>query len=184
MLLQVKYTLEKNDYSSFYLYAMWDAPSRTKARLKYYLRQVLVNAGIILLLLYVDVFRYSPVTLYIYIGILSLVTLLQLLNARYNIKRQAQRIVDNEENQSMFLEGQLEINEAGITKKNELETLRLSWAAFTRKQETAAHYFLFTNSLQALIIPKRVFKGEELQQFEKLLLHYLSFDAEVGNLGE
>lgn len=182
-MISVKYSLTKDDYINYYLYMMWDSPERKKARLKYYGRQVLINGGIIAILIYTDVFRYSPATLYIYAGVLALITVLQLFNARMNVKKQAQKIADNEGNQSFFLETHLDINEAAITSKDENKESKTYWKAFIKKQETPEYYFLFTSAIQGMIIPKRIFKtADERQQFDKLLTQYLSFDAEVAHL--
>jgi hypothetical protein len=60
---------------------------------------------------------------------------------------------------------------------------RFQWKSFIKKQENREYYFLFTSSMQAVIVPKRVFKNtDEKIQFEKLLSQYLSFDAEIGHL--
>jgi hypothetical protein len=162
---------------------MWDAPDRKKARLKSYARQVFLNGGIIAFLVYTDIFRYSKTTLYIYIGVLTFITLMQLLNARINIKKQAEKLANNKDNQAFFLEAHLDISEAGITRKDENQESKTQWKAFIKKQETPQYYFLFTSAIQSFIIPKRILKtAEEKQQLEKLMTQYLSFDAEVGHL--
>ena len=86
-------------------------------------------------------------------------------------------------NQSIFLDTQIDISETGISMKDELSETKLQWKAFVKKQENADYYFLFTNSIQALIFPKRIFKtAEDKARFQQLLSQHLSFDAEVGHL--
>ncbi len=161
---------------------MWDAPERKKARLKYYARQVLINAGIIAILLYTQFFRSSSYTLVIYAVILAAITVLQLVSGRISAKKQAEKITANKDNRSFFLETTYDISDAGITRKDENIEASFKWSAFIRKEETNEYYFLFISSVQALIFPKRVFKTmEERKQFEKLLSQRLSFDAEVGH---
>lgn len=181
-MLSVKFAITPDDYTEYYLYIMWDAPDRKNARLKYYLKQVFVNAGIVMLLLYTQIFRMDSYMLYAYLGILAVITVLQILNGRISARKQAEKITEDEENKSFFLETNYDVTEEGITKKDEnMETL-YRWNAFVRKEETAQYYFLFTSAVQAVIFPKRVFKRvEERVQFEKMLLHHLSFDAEVGH---
>lgn len=167
---------------NYYLFMMWDAPERKKARLKYYGRQILVNAGIIAILLYTQFFRSSSATLIIYAVILVVITILQLVSGRINAKKQAEKITHDEDNSSFFLETLYDISDAGIIRKDENTEARFRWTAFVRKEETADYYFLFFSSVQALIFPKRVFKTmEDRKQFEKLLSQQLSFDAEVGH---
>lgn len=181
-MVSVKYAITQDDYMNYYMYMMWDAPDRKKARLKYYLRQVLVNGGIIAILLYTQFFRSTSLTLYIYIGILAIITVLQILNGRINAKKQADKIMEDEDNRSFFLETTYDITDAGITRKDANTEVKYQWDAFVRKEETAEYYFLFTSALQAIIFPKRIFKiAEDKKQFEKLLSQHLSFDAEVGH---
>lgn len=182
-MISVRYAITAEDYSNYYMYMMWDAPERKKSRLKYYLRQILLNGGIIAILLYTQVFRYSSYTLYIYAGIILFMMLVQLLSGRANTKKQAEKIIDAEDNQSFFLETIYDISDAGIVRKDENEETKYQWKAFIKKEDTADYYFLFTSSMQAVIFPKRVFKtAEDKKQFEKLLSQHLSFDAEVGHL--
>ncbi len=181
-MLSVKFSITPDDYKEYYLYMMWDSPDRKKARLKYYLRNALINGAIILILLYTQFFRSSSATLIIYVAILVGITILQILNGRLNARKQAEKITDDKENSSFFLETTYDISDAGIIRKDELEETKYQWNAFIRKEETAAYYFLFTSSAQAIIFPKRVFKtADDRMQFEKLLSQHLSFDAEVGH---
>lgn len=182
-MISVKYSLTKDDYINYYTYVRWDAPEQRKAKLKYYGRQVLINGGLIGILLYTDLFRFNPIYLYAYGAIIVISAVAQIIYARSNVKKQAERFTEDEDNRSFFLETQLEISEAGFSSKDELQETTTRWPAFIKKQETPDYYFLFTSSVQAMIIPKRLFKTmEEKQQFEKLLSKHLSFDAEVGHL--
>lgn len=161
---------------------MWDAPERKKARLKYYGRQILVNAVIIAILLYTQFFRSNSSNLIIYAVILVVITILQLVSGRINAKKQAEKITANKDNSSFFLETTYDISDTGIIRKDENIEARFQWSAFIRKEETEEYYFLFISSVQALIFPKRIFKTmEERKQFEKTLSLHLSFDAEVGH---
>jgi YcxB-like protein len=182
-MLSLKFAITPEDYMEYYLYMTWDAPDRKKARLKYYGRQVLVNGGIILILFYTQLFRLESLMLYIYIGILAFITILQIFNGRILARKQGEKVTEDEANRSFFFETSFEISEAGITRKDANMETRYRWDAFVRKEESAQYYFLFISSIQAIIFPKRVFKtAEDRLQFEKLLSQHLSFDAEVGHL--
>lgn len=182
-MVSVKYALSKEDYVNYYTYVMWDAPEKKKAKLKYYLRQVGFYVLVIAVLFYTGVFQYNRSVLYIYLGIMLFTTAMQIFNARNNIKKQAQKIANATNNQSIFLDTQIDISETGISMKDELSETKLQWKAFVKKQENADYYFLFTNSIQALIFPKRIFKtAEDKARFQQLLSQHLSFDAEVGHL--
>ncbi len=182
-MISVKYSINKEDYINYYTYVTWDAPNRRRSRMKYYLRQLAINAAILAILIFTDIFRLNPVYFYIYAGILVVTAALQILYARSTIKKQAEKIAASENNASVFLETQAEITDAGIALKDEISERKYVWKAFVRKQENDEYYFLFTNAIEAIIFPKRIFKmPDERKQFEKLLSQHLSFDAEVGYL--
>lgn len=182
-MLSVKYALTEADYASYYTFVMWDAPERKKTKVKYYLRQLLVNALIIAAILYSNLFRFQLLYVYAYAGIVVLGAAWQIFYSRTNIRQQGMKVAEDPENSALYLEVQLDINDSGINKKNSVLETKYSWQAFNKKEETPAHYFLFTSSVEALIIPKRIFKtAEEKQQFEKLMLQHLSLDAEVAHL--
>jgi len=182
-MISIKYSITKEDYINYYTFVMWDAPEKKKSRLKYYLRQAGINILVIAVLFYTDIFQYNKLYLYIYLAILLVATILQILSARTNVRKQAEKIAASENNRSIFLETHSDISEAGITLKDEVSETNFQWRAFVKKQENDEYYFLFTNSIQAIIFPKRIFKSaEEKSQFQKLLSQQLSFDAEVGYL--
>ncbi len=54
------------------------------------------------------------------------------------------------------------------------------WKAVVRKTETETYFFLFINSIQAIIIPKRAFDNkDEKAEFKKMLSKHISLDAEI-----
>lgn len=179
----IKYTLTKDDYVNYYTYMGWDAPDQKKKKIRYYLRQLMINGVFIAVIFYSDLFRFKPMLLYVYAGILILIVTTQIFTARSNIAKQAEKFTENENNQSIFSEKIIEIDDSGIAAKDLYAESKYQWQAFIRKEENEHYYFLFLNSLQALIIPKRAFKQpEEKIKFEKLLTHHLSLDAEVRHL--
>lgn len=181
--MTLKYLLTKEDYVNYYTYMTWDAPDQKRKKIRYYLRQLLINGVFIAVIFYSDLFRVQPMFLYIYGGILLLIVVTQIFTARSNIVKQAEKFTEHDNNQTMFSEKQLEIDDSGIGQKDEFIESKFQWTAFTRKEENDLYYFLFVNTLQAIIIPKRVFKQpEEKARFEKLLSQHLTLDAEISHL--
>ena len=179
----LKYAVTKEDYIEYYTYVSWDAPEQKKKKINYYLRQVLINGGLIALIFYTGVFSFHFWYMYIYLGILLLTTAIQIFSARNNISKQAEKVTGDVNNASIFSEKIMEIDDSGILLKDALTESRFRWEAFIKKQENNNYYFLFTSSIEAIIIPKRIFKlSEEKSKFEKLLIQHLSLDAEVGHL--
>ena len=168
---------------NYYTYMTWNAPDQKRKKIRYYLRQLLINGVFIAVIFYSDLFRVQPMFLYIYGGILLLIVVTQIFTARSNIVKQAEKFTEHENNQTMFSEKQLEIDDSGVGQKDEFIESKFQWNAFTRKEENDLYYFLFVNTLQAIIVPKRVFKQpEEKMRFEKLLSQHLTLDAEISHL--
>ncbi len=179
----LKYAVTKEDYVEYYTYVSWDAPEQKKKKINYYLRQVLINGGLIALIFYTGIFSFHFWYMYIYLGILLLTTAIQIFSARNNVSKQAEKVTDDVKNASIFSEKIMEIDDSGISLKDALTESRFRWEAFIKKQENNNYYFLFTSSIEAIIVPKRIFKlAEEKSRFEKLLIQHLSLDAEVGHL--
>ena len=179
----LKYAVTKEDYIEYYTYVSWDAPEQKKKKINYYLRQVLINGGLIALIFYTGVFNFHSWYLYLYLGILLFTTLVQIFSGRNNVSKHAEKVTDDASNASIFSEKTIEIDDSGIALKDALTESRFRWAAFIKKQENKNYYYLFTSSIEAIIIPKRIFKlPEEKIRFEKLLTQHLSLDAEVGHL--
>jgi hypothetical protein len=182
-MLSLQYALTKDDYINFYTYNMWDAPGQKKAKLFYYAKQIVVNVGIIALVFLSGIFQIRPIYFYAYVIILLLSTAMQVYSARNGVMKKAEKITEDEDNEALFLETKMLIAESGISIKDELKEQHFQWQAFIRKEENESYCYLFTNSMEALIIPKRVLKtNQDKEQFEKLLTLHLSFDAEIKHL--
>jgi len=183
MAMILKYAVTKEDYIEYYTYVSWDAPEQRKKKINYYVRQVIINGGLIALIFYTGVFSFHFWYMYLYLGVLLLTTIVQILSARNSVSKQAEKITQDENNTSIFSEKTIEIDEIGISLKDQFTESRFRWEAFIKKQENNNYYFLFSSSIEAIIIPKRIFKlPEEKTKFEKLLIQHLSLDAEVGHL--
>lgn len=181
-MLSLNYSISKEDYINYYTFVLWDAPANRKKRFTYYAKQVIPLLLFIIAFYYTGIFdRGSKFTLLI-LGFIFLTSLLSFIGVRSNTVTQAQKVVNDPNNTSIFLETKLIVAETGITTKDALTETMYQWNAIIKKQESKDYYFLFTSSIQALIIPKRIFNVDEKAQFEKLLSQYLSFDAEIGHL--
>ena len=58
-----------------------------------------------------------------------------------------------------------------------------SWSAFVNKVETDEYFYLYLNTILAIVIPKIVFKSlTEKKEFENILLAHFSLQAELNSL--
>ncbi|MEO8770165.1 MAG: YcxB family protein [Ferruginibacter sp.] len=182
-MVSLKYAITKEDYSNYYTYVMWDAPGNKKKRLYYYGKQVLPIILLLFAFYYTGFLQRSDKFILIVTGFLVATTLLSFLGVRTATMRQADKVAEDPGNSSIFLEHMVTVSDTGINIKDELKEVRFQWAAITKKLESKNYYFLFHNSIQAIIIPKRVFiSQDEKLQFEKILSQHLTFDAEVSHL--
>ena len=181
-MILLKYTITKEDYVNFYTYVLWDAPGNRNKRLLHYTRQLIPILLFTFAFYYTGIFQRSNTFVLVILGIILLTTALSLFGVRSNTVKQGYKIADDPNNSSLFQENTLLISETGITAKDPCKELIYSWKAFIKKQENKEYFFLFTSSLQGIIIPKRIFTAAEKDQFVKLLSQQLSFDAELGHL--
>jgi hypothetical protein len=179
-MLSLHYALTKDDYINYYTYVAWDSPANKKKRFYYYTRQMVPLLIFLFAFYYTGLFDRPGKFIFIIGSVLLAITLLSFINVRSNTIRTAERVADDPNNGSIFLELNVVISETGIVVKDELKESKYRWEAILRKAESKNYYFLFHNAVQAIIIPKRVFNtADEKGRFEKLLTQYLSFEADV-----
>jgi YcxB-like protein len=158
----------------------WDEPSRKRKRINNILKQV----GIFSLI--VSILFFSRVNIFINIFsipvfiIIVVSAFLPLLTGRSQMIKQATDLADNIDNESIFKDVSLFATDDKIILKNSLIETSFNWKAFIKKTETEKYYYLFHNSMLAIIIPKRAFaNNEEKIAFDKLLSRNLSLEAEL-----
>jgi hypothetical protein len=181
-MLTLQYALTKDDYNNYYTFVTWDAPGKQKKRGLYYLRQMGTIVLFTAVFFYTGLFDRSSIFAFIVISFILLTSVLSITGVRSSIIQQAKNISDDPENASIFIPTVVTISETGILLMDEFSERKYQWLAFTKKQENNDYYFLFYSSLEAIIIPKRVFKHSEQLLFDGLLSRFLSFDAELGHL--
>ena len=182
-MISIQYAITKEDYINYYTYVMWDAPENRRKRNYYYIRQLIPIALFVIAFYYTGIFDRSSKFILLILGFLVITSLLSLFGVRSNMAKQAEKVTDNPANSAIFLEVSMIVSETGISTKDTLTETKFQWKAFIKKQESDEYYFLFINAIQALIIPKRIFNNPaEKMEFEKLLSHHLSFDADLGHL--
>ncbi len=182
-MISLQYAISKKDYINFFTYIMWDAPENRKKKTIYYTKQIVPLVIFILAFYFTGIFDRDSKFILLILGFIFLTSLLSLIGVRTNTMRQAEKFTDNPVNSSIFLPFTMVISVTGISIKSALIESKYQWNSFIKKQESEEYYFLFTSSVQAIIIPKKVFEHTEQRlQFEKLLSQQLSFDAEIGHL--
>ena len=179
-MLNFEYALTKNDYSNYYLFVTWDAPDNHKKRNLNVIRQltsVFIFTG---LFYYTGLFSRSILFSTVAIIIIFLTSIFSIAGLKYSFNKQSELITNDPDNESLFTHTLVSVSETGILLKDKYKECKFQWNAFIKKQENIDYYFLSYNSLEAIIIPKRIFKISEEVLFKELLTQHLSFDAEIG----
>lgn len=182
-MISLTYAITREDYADYFTYVMWDSPEKASKRRRYYIKQLIPPLLFLVAFYFTGLFNRTDSFILIIAGFLLLTMALSLMGVRTNLKKQSGTIYNDQGNSSMFEEKTIHMSESGILIQEAYVESKLQWKSFIKKMETDQHFYLFTSSVHALIIPKRVFNGEQqILQFKKLLSQYLSFDAELGHL--
>jgi hypothetical protein len=182
-MIALNVTLTREDYITFYTYVSWDSPENRNKRIRFYIRQLIPLAVFLFAFYYTGIFRRDSTFILIFGVAMVATAVLSLMSARSTLKRQAEKVCSNPDNESIFRERQYVFSDTGILVKDPMMQSTLQWAGIIRKVESQNYYILFLNGIQALIIPKRAFASNEQQdQFVRLLSQHLSMEAEVGHL--
>ena len=181
-MLNLQFAITREDYNNYYLFVTWDAPGKQRSRSRYYLRQMGTIILFTAVFYFTGLFDRSSWFAFLVISFILLTSVLSITGVRSSIRQQAEKISNDPENAALFNTTNVIISETGISLKDEFTARLFQWPAFIKKQENEAYYFLFYSSLEAIIIPKKIFKFDEHLIFQQLLSSYLSFDAEVGYL--
>ena len=81
-----------------------------------------------------------------------------------NVARMTQRMYAADPKPGMFDRQEVSFSAEGAVIDNGIVRSDMKWSAFVRWVETAEHLFLFTSALEAVIIPKRSFVGDQMRE--------------------
>ena len=180
-MVSLQYNITKEDYISFYTHVFWEE-GKKKRRLNFLKQGGFLITFLIVLYFAGGLGSFNTFSIAIYVLIFTS-TLLPLFSGRSSVVRSAEKITDNPQNSSLFTENHLTATDAELNIKNVFVQTNYSWKAIIKKTETDTHYFLFENSLQAIIIPKSACKSEEEKlALRKVLSRNLSLEAELNQI--
>ena len=177
-MVQLQYSLTKQDYVAYFVFVFWEAESRKKARFKNMLKQVGLSALFYGVIVYTGGFGKFSIPI---LTLLFLISFLPFISGRGDLEKQAEDIANDPLNASIFLQNLLTATDACVHIKNEVLDAKYTWKAISSKTENNQYYFLFLNAFEAIIIPKTAFVNQDEQQlFEKLLTKNISLEAEIN----
>lgn len=182
-MITLHYTLTKEDYFNFYYQAGWLNPYKKKKAIKTAITRFLSFAAMLVFVKLLSKHGTFDSFFFYSISLLACIFIVPLFSISGNYRRLVASITDNPMNAHFFGEMQINIAETGIFTRGEFAETKFQWPGIVKKEENKDYYFLYLNSEQAILIPKRAFKSEtDKQQTEKIFGQHISFNAEVGHL--
>jgi uncharacterized membrane protein len=171
-----KYNITVDDFAEYNAYTAWYAPWLKKARFSYFLRTFFYSAitmtATFIVLNKIRSTRQNNYTFLAILGItlLLILTLIAYHQAPYGIKNKARKLVLKDENSHILNETELTINNSGILNNDNVSSVHQKWSSVVRYAITKDYFYLYTNSIQAQIVPKRLFTSQkEIEEFENFL---------------
>jgi hypothetical protein len=155
-------------------YATWMAPFSKPLRIKF-LSNIIVTSflGALACIGFIsitnDTLPTSGFLLIILPVICIAITLYYWLSVKKRFTFAAQRMYSNRENYNTLLKTELTFSNEGIETVNFVDTTKQKWAAIVKVVENERYYFLFLNSINAHIIPKKEIPADQLADFRRLL---------------
>jgi hypothetical protein len=93
-------------------------------------------------------------------------------------------MLQKEENKHFLYESELSLTDDGITGSDILSTTSYKWSSIVKYAVTKDFFYLYINSIQALIVPKRLFKSQtEIEQFDKYLSGKIPLSSSFRSMG-
>lgn len=180
-MLTVDIELREKDYISLTTYTQLDSSQVKALKRKRSLRQIILYAIILGILIWSDSLIGNYTTTIIYAVIFFLFTFAIPYFQRPFIGRRLSAIYNAPENESMLQRKEYIFSDTGINISSQFTNTKLQWPAIIKKVETPDYFFLYQTSIHAMIIPKRFFNDWQLTDLEKLLSTHLSFHADMGD---
>jgi hypothetical protein len=180
IIVSLRFEIEPKDYKAFYYYAAWSNSKKKKERLYGILKQVAISVVFLGVLFYSGGIRYFNKYTILLLALMLATSLLSIFTTKSSLDKQVEEFIENPENENIFTETFINFTETEINIKNKFEEKKIVWNAFCKKSETDDYYFLFYNSVQAEIIPKKAFiNNVDKITFDALLSRNLSIEAQL-----
>jgi hypothetical protein len=184
-----KYSMTEDEFADFSAYTSWLAPWQSKTR-KVFLFRTFISCAIMMIATIIILDKIDPprrksnTTLVILIGVINtIVTALAYYQAPNGIRKRARKLIQDEDNRHIMDENELSINNESIVNTEKKSTVRFGWDSIIRYAVTKDAFYLYINSLQALIIPKRLFKDQqEIQSFDQFVTANVSLTVSFRSM--
>jgi hypothetical protein len=180
-MISLEYSLTKEDVFDFIYYNSWAAREKKAYRVRYYLKIILlvyVSSWVFIILLRKGL---PPAGFYLYMAVVGFISgiLIGYLGVKRHYMKVINKMIANEDNAGYFSSRIINLDENGINARDKHTDLKLEWNAIKKLVESEKHYYLFISGDQAIVIPKKVLKPEEINELAILFERKLSLKASL-----
>ena len=170
----IEFNLQEEDIMRMWRFTSWDAPHLKLKRQKAVLMILLVVAVLLAFIIHIDVGAFNKEFLlkfFIFFFLLS-IPLVGGYNNRTGegIEKKALKYLSLPENKNILGNSYFEIDTMNIFVKDANANSNLSWNSITKINISDTDFYLYFDSINALIIPKRVFESNEERNILENLL--------------
>jgi YcxB-like protein len=186
-----RFSLTEDDFADFNACTLWLAPWNKKKRIKFFIKSFVYNVIFLTGIIYlIDEIVSSKQKNNLNFKI-ALSLSFALISAWYNyyhaslrVKKSAKQKLQNDENKNFLNENELKISETGIFGANKMGTVNYVWISIVKYAVTKIFFYLYMNSIEAIIISKRLFKSEEeINEFDKFLTEKVPLSSSFRSIG-
>jgi YcxB-like protein len=182
-MVTIDYTLTKEDYGHYFNYVALKAPGKRKALIVTWIKRFLTMSSLLIIVKIIQ--RPATFDSYFFysLAIIAAIYIAPIFSIDSVYRKTIIAYTDNPLNANIFNDANIIISENGIYAKGKYAETKYNWKAIVKKEEDGEFYYLFLNTDQALLIPKRCMKlNTQKETLEKLFAQNISFNADVGHL--
>jgi hypothetical protein len=182
------YTLTEDECAEFSAYTAWLTPDKKSYRINFITRQaiyfVLGICGFFFIHQNIGQNELDLPLVYKIIGIGTPVLIVWIIfNTPNRLRAKTKLMLRQEDFRHLLSETDLTVNQDQIINIDKVSTLTCKWQGIVKYAVTKDAFYLYTDPLRAMVIPKRLFNSQaELSEFEKFLLERTPFNSLISDL--
>jgi hypothetical protein len=193
MEFSLRFSITKEEFADFNVYSAWLAPEQKKLRLKTFISTLVLTIGFAVLGIFISrqlsatagkAPLFSLFNIITAFGVAFLVTVITYRRVAPRTRLKAIQVVEKEENRYILSEAEMEFREDGFTHADSKSRSVQTWQSIAKVADVNHSFYLYMNTIQGFIIPKRVFGSkEEIGQFKKLLEEKIPLSSSFRSIG-
>lgn len=158
-MIELQYTPNLEDFIEFNLFHNWTSPEKKKYRLNYYLQTIFWAIAPVALYFFLNSLFLKldnwDLAIIVYVSVYSVYMLFVLINLKNSFLRNTIIFYSDKLNKSFFEEMTIEISDDEIRVNQKTACIVYTSQAIVKVAKNKEAFYLYVNSMQALIIPQR-----------------------------